>query len=135
MWICPKCHRSFKTKNQPHSCVIVNADSMFSELPKHIKEVSAELLKICNALGEIKTDTTLSCIYFINKNRFLVLKPQKSGMIIEFILDRSEDIFPVIKIVQISKNLFAHRLKLESKEDINDQLIGWIKEAYELKNK
>lgn len=56
-------------------------------------------------------------------------------MIVEFILYRSEDIFPVIKIVQISKNHFAHRLKLESKEDIDVQLIGWIKEAYELKKK
>ena len=94
-----------------------------------------ELLIKCASFVRIKIDTTLSCIYFIDKNRFLVIKPQKSGLIIEFILDRREDIFPVIKIVQISKNQFAHRLKLESREDINDQMIGWIKEAHDLKKK
>lgn len=135
MWICPKCHRSFKTKNQSHSCVIVTVDSIFSDFPKPIIELYNELLEICKTFGEIKTDTTLSCIYFIGKSRFLVLKPQKSGLILELILDRSEDVFPVIKVVKINQNQFAHRLKLESQEDINDQLIGWIKEAYELKHK
>lgn len=120
MWECPKCQRSFKTKNQWHSCVIVNIDAIFLGKPNIIKELYNELLK--------------NCIYFMDKNRFLVIKPQKSGIIIEFILERSEEIFPVIKIVQISKNQFVHRLKLDSIEDINDQLIRWIKDAYDLKN-
>ena len=76
----------------------------------------------------------MSCIYFVDKNRFLALKPQKTGLILEFILDRSEDIFPVIKIIQISKKQFVHRLKLEDIDDINDQIIAWIKEACYLKN-
>ena len=135
MWKCPNCQRSFKTKNQWHSCVIVNIDSIFSERPKIIRELYEELFIKCASFVRIKIDTTLSCIYFTDKNRFLVIKPQKSGLIIEFILNRREDIFPVIKIVQISKNQFAHRLKLESSENINDQMIGWIKEAYDLKNK
>jgi hypothetical protein len=135
MWICPKCKRSFKTKNQSHSCVMVSVDFTFSGLPKTIHALYDELLKKCNAFGEIKTDTTLSCIYFVNKSRFLVIKPQKAGLILEFVLDRREDIFPVIKTIQINKKHVAHRLMLESTEDINDQLIGWIKEAYELKNK
>ncbi len=76
----------------------------------------------------------MSCIYFVDKNRFLTLKPQKTGLILEFILDRSEDVFPVIKIIQISKKQFVHRLKLEGTEDINDQIVAWIKEAYNLQN-
>lgn len=134
MWECPKCQRSFKTKNQWHSCVIVNIDAIFLGKPNIIKELYNELLKNCIHFGKIKIDTTLSCIYFMDKNRFLAIKPQKSGIIIEFILERSEEIFPVIKIVQISKNQFVHRLKLDSIEDINDQLIRWIKDAYDLKN-
>lgn len=135
MWICPECQRSFKTKNQWHSCVSITVDFIFSEIPNSIKAVYDILYEKCNTFGEIKTDTTLSCVYFTNLNRFLVLKPQKTGLIIEFVLDRSEDIFPVIKTVQISKNQFAHRLKLECKEDLNDQIFAWLKEAYELKNK
>ena len=135
MWKCPKCKRSFKTKNQWHSCVIVNIDSIFLEKPKFIKALYDELYKRCSHFGKIKIDTTLSCIYFMDKNRFLVIKPQKSGLILEFILDRTDDVFPVIKIIQIGKNQFVHRLKLESSEDLNDQLISWIKETYYLPNK
>ena len=133
MWICQKCHRSFKTKNQSHSCVVVQVDSLFLEKPTIIKELNDEVFKTCSLFCKINIDTTLSCIYFADKDRFLVLKPQKTGLILEYVLNRSVDIFPVIKIVQISKKQFAHRLKLECFEDFNDQIKDWIKEAYDLK--
>ena len=103
MWKCPECNRTFKTKNQWHSCVIISPDEVFINKPKFVEELYEEILKRCSSFGKIKIDTTLSCIYLVGKYRFLVLKPQRKGLIVEFVLDKNEDIFPVIKTVQIRR--------------------------------
>lgn len=130
MWTCPTCKRTFKTKNQSHSCVMVNPDDLFMNKPQVIQDVYKELFRRCAEFCHFETDTTKSCIYFVDKQRFLVLKPKSSGLILEFILHRKEDIFPVINTFEIGKNRFVHRLKLDTLIDINDQVLGWIKDAH-----
>ena len=134
MWTCPKCKRKFKTKNQSHSCVQKKVEDLFINLPPVIKEMYDELARKCSEFCEIKTDTTKSCIYFLNEDyRYIAIKPRPSGLILEFILNHEEDIFPVIKTFAISKYQVIHRIKLDSVEDINDQILGWVQEAHELK--
>ncbi len=135
MWKCPQCKRTFITKNQWHSCVIVSPEEIFINKPRFVKELYNEILRRSASFGDIKIDTTLSCLYLVGKYRFLAVKPQNQGLIIEFALDRNEDIFPVIKTVRISKNQFVHRVKLDSLEDLNSQIMSGIKEAYFLKNR
>ena len=130
MWNCPNCHRSFEAKNQSHSCVIVEANELFNNKPTFVKEIYNELLDRCNNICPIEIDTTKSCIYFVNKKRFIAIKPQKNGLIIEFVLNRSVDFFPVIKIIEIGKFKYVHRLMIDGKTDITNELIGWIEDAY-----
>ncbi len=130
MWECPKCQRKFKIKNQWHSCVTVPLDEFFHNKPKHIKLMYELLHEKCSSFGDLSTDTTKSCIYFVSNHRYLVIKPQKESLILEFVLDRKEDIFPVIKIYDIGKGRFVHRLKLDQPEDINQQIIQWMEDAY-----
>jgi hypothetical protein len=135
MWKCPKCKREFKIKNQWHSCIEVTPDQLFLNKPESVKDLYDTLFNVCSTFSDLKTDTTKSCIYFVDKHRYLVIKPQKTGLILEFLLDRKEDIFPVIKIYDLGKGRFAHRVKLDEPEDINDQLIQWIKDAFLLLKK
>ena len=134
MWTCPNCHRKFKTKNQSHSCVIMKVEDLFINLPPIIRNMYDELLQKCSEFNKIRTDTTKSCIYFLEgHDRYLAIKPRKSGIILEFILNRKEDVFPVINIFEISKNQIVHRIMLDSIDDINDQVLDWIRDAYLLK--
>ena len=133
MWICPQCQREFKTKNQWHSCVTIPVEDLFINKPDSVKQLYELLVRKCRQFGEIKTDTTKSCIYFVSTHRYLAIKPQRNGLILEFALPQIEDIFPVIKIVKISKYQFVHRIKMDTPEDINDQVLGWIQEAGSLK--
>jgi len=135
MWQCPKCKRNFKTKNQWHSCVNISIDELFHNKPQKIKLIYAHLYQKCSSFCDLSTDTTKSCIYFISKHRYLVIKPQKDSLVLEFVLDRKEDIFPVIKIYDIGKGRFVHRIKLDHPDDINSQIIHWIKDAYLFSNK
>ena len=132
MWKCPKCRRKFKTRNQWHSCAIVKVDDLFENKLSLAKKIYNELLERCKAFSSFEIDTTKSCIYFVAHKRFIAIKPQKNGIITEFVLNRSIDVFPVIKISGIGKFKYAHRVMLDRVEDVTDELMRWVEEAYTL---
>ena len=132
MWQCPKCHREFKAKNQWHSCAIVDVDELFLNKPQRVRDIYNVLVVQCKKICPFKVDTTKSCLYFVATSRFIALKPQKNGMILEFVLSRSIDIFPVIKVFEIGKFRYAHRIMLDNINDITAEVMDWIEEAYVL---
>lgn len=133
MWTCPRCKRIFKAKNQSHSCVIVNPEDLFLNKSAEIKEMYEILIQYCNKFGNIKIDATLTCQHLVDAHRFLTIKPRKNGLILEFVLNRSIDIFPVIKVVEYGKLKFAHRLVLNCVDDITAEILDWIDEAHKMK--
>ena len=135
MWTCAKCKREFKTKNQSHSCVIVDPEELLSKNQSSVRAIYNELRKHYLLLREFKIDTTKSCLYFIDQERFLVIKPKKSSLILEFVLNRLIDVFPVIKVIELGKNKYVHRLVIEDSEDLTSEVLGWIFEAQALKRK
>ena len=135
MWKCPKCKRRFQSKNQSHSCVIVKEKDLFLNSNRNVIEIYNLLKSHCQGICAFKIDTTKSCLYFVDQQRFLAIKPKKSGLILEYMLNRIVDRFPVIKIVEIGKFRYAHRLMLDQPEDLNFEVLGWIEEAHSVLQK
>ena len=132
MWKCPNCHREFRNRNQWHSCVIVSEQELFSNVPKEVWRLYQLLIEKCRKLGPLKVDTTKSCLYFVDSQRYVAVKPRKSGLILEFVLNGEIDLFPVIQVFQIGKFRYAHRLAIDGLEDVTDEVMEWIKEAKSL---
>jgi hypothetical protein len=130
MWKCPECERLFKTKNQSHSRIKMELDDLFLEKPLNIRQMYEKLHSECSKFCKLTTDITRSCIYFVDVDRFLVIKPQKNGLILEFVFNRKYDVFPVIKIYDLGKGRYAHRMKLDAADDINEQVMSWVTEAF-----
>jgi hypothetical protein len=105
-------------------------DDLFLDKPQYIRQMFEKLLSECSKFSNLTTDTTRSCIYFVAVERFLVIKPQKNGLILEFVLNEKYDVFPVIKIYDLGKGRYAHRLKFDLPDDINEQIISWVMEAF-----
>jgi hypothetical protein len=131
-WKCPKCHRVFKTKNQSHSCVIVSPDDLFDGTSNGTNALYEKLKKKCRRFSDFTTDTTRSCIYFVDQERYLVVKPQKNGLILEFVLHEKLEMFPVTKTYDIGKGRFVHRIKLDEPGDLTKQVMDWIREAHQI---
>ena len=82
-----------------------------------------------------RVSPVVNAIMFTSESTFLAIKPKKSWIDLEFALDYEANEFPIHKIVRISKTKFAHFVRVQNPGDIDDQLIGWIKKAYELISK
>ena len=136
MWVCPKCGREFKRKDQQHACTLISKESLFSKRPQGLKDLYDKVESHVKKLGGYREETVRpDVIFFKTKNTFLAVKVKKDHLDVEFLLDHLEDVPPVSKYLQTSKNRVAHVVPVDAPEEINEQLINWIKASYALVSK
>jgi hypothetical protein len=51
MWSCPHCGRSFKRKNQQHSCGLVSKEDLFAKRPPALKVLYQMIRDYVTTLG------------------------------------------------------------------------------------
>ena len=67
-----------------------------------------------------------------NLSTFLNIIPEKDHLTIGFIRHEPLDEFPIYQNHQQSAKKWGNYLKIESPDEIDDQLIGWLRDAYDL---
>ncbi len=132
MWTCPECHRIFKNTNQEHSCLVTDIESHFVEKQENVNSTFEKLLVVLKEFDKVTINSVKNAILFTTKTHFLAVKPKKAWLDIEFVLDEKIDEFPIHKTVQASKSKWAHFIRLGSVDEIDEQLLDWIKRAYEV---
>jgi hypothetical protein len=136
MWTCPKCGRTFKRKDQQHTCTLISKESLFAKRPSELKNLYNMIVKELKTFGTYREETVKpDVIFFKTKSTFLAIKVKKDHLDIEFFLDHLEDVPPVSKYLQTSKNRVAHVVPVDKEEEINGQLIAWMKNSYQLVSK
>lgn len=132
MWTCPECNRTFKNTHQNHSCLVTDIESNFVGKHENAKSTFDMLLSVVKAYVNVTINSVKNTILFTNKTHFLAVKPKKEWLDIEFVLDEKVEGFPIHKTVQTTKTKWAHFVRLGSAEEVDRQLIDWIKRAYEV---
>ncbi len=133
MWTCPNCQRIFKNRNQNHTCKLVDKENFFLDRPAHFYKMYQTIQSLLREFGVFREEAVKpDVIFFKTKSTFLALKIKKRWIDVEFFLDHLDDIPPVKKFLQTSKNRFAHLVSIDEMEDIDQQLIDWIRASYGL---
>jgi len=132
MWTCHKCSHSFKYTSQSHSCNLVG---LGTHLDKHTPEIVALfdcLISQIQEFGEFKIEAVKDAIMLRKSSAFVTIRIQKECLDISFKLDHHVEEFPVYKFLQLSRHRWFHALKIETEDEIDAQLLGWLKEAADL---
>jgi hypothetical protein len=132
MWTCPNCGREFKNTNQDHSCVVTDLESHFLNKQQNVVDTFEKIKDEVMKYKDVKINSVKNAILFTAKSHFLAVKPKKSLLDIEFVLDQPMEGFPIHKTAQASKNKWAHFVRLDSPEQVDQQLITWLRNAYEV---
>jgi hypothetical protein len=131
-WTCPECGKSFRNKNQWHSCFTLSLEDHLRNKPEKIQKLVYKLITILESFGPIELNPVKSVIQVKAGATFLSIKTKKEYVELEFQLGKEIEIFPIHRSVKISGNRVLHFLYLQSKKDINGQLIEWLKDSYKL---
>lgn len=131
-WICPECQRPFKHENQWHSCVKVDPGLLFENKDPLVKKIYGCIYYELKKFGkDIRITAAKNAVFAKAPSTFAAFKPKKKALSIEFLLREEVNEFPIEKTLRISKNRVAHSLHIESPEEVDRQLLNWLRQAYE----
>ena len=131
-WTCPTCKKEFKTANQAHSCARVPIDDHFKNKPGGIRMIYDRIMQEVMQFGDISVNPVKTSIQIKAGATFLSIRPKRDRVEIEFQLGREISTFPITRSFRISKNRVLHSAVIESFEQVNQELVEWLRESYEL---
>ena len=132
VWICPECGRQFKHTNQSHSCVRLNPDDLFPGKDVHVKETYDRLLAEVKKFGDVNVSPVRVGVMLKAGGTFAAVKPKKSWVDLEFILDEEISEFTVHKTFRYTAGRWAHFVRLEHSRDVSRKLLVWLRRSYNL---
>lgn len=133
-WICPICNRTFHKASQSHSCELYSVEMHLRGRDENIINAYNKLMSVVNSFGPLQISPTKHAIIVASRSTFLALKPKKNILDIEFLLSREVNEFPVHKTFRVSKKRVAHFVRVDKSDQIDKQLVSWLKEAFETVN-
>ncbi|MFX1569288.1 MAG: DUF5655 domain-containing protein [Promethearchaeota archaeon] len=134
-WKCPKCKREFSKRNQWHSCVSISINEHFEGKAPLQKKIYNVLQKEIEKFGQIRIDAVQTSINIGGKYHFLSLFVLKESLKIDFILERRIQNPRFTRIRGPTNGYFTYTLKLNDLTDVNNELINWLRESYNIRNK
>jgi len=135
MWTCPTCKRKFKSKNQYHSCYIMDKAYHTTKMNEKVQLVFEALLAHLKVFEAIHIIFLKTCVQINTNSTFLSITTKQDRLELEFQLDREDDFFPIFLCKRVSKNRVLHRLAIGELSEFDHQVKIWIKDAYDLINK
>ncbi len=132
LWRCPKCGRRFSNRNQWHSCVSYSIEDHFRGKPTSLKEIFDLLLTKLKRYGPVRIDAVKSSINIAGKRHFAGVNVRKDSLNVGFLMNRELRDERIFRSQSLGGKRFGHVVKLGRIEDVDAQLMGWLKEAYSL---
>lgn len=134
MWTCKKCGRIFEKIDQPHSCNKVPLEKHFKN-----KEIAKELFdflikQINSKIGKCKIISLPCCIHLYGQYDFLAALPKKASLEVRIGLNRKLNSPKLTQAVPTSAKNFKNCFVISSLNDVDNEMMEWIKESYFLKN-
>jgi len=95
-------------------------------------QIYKQLLKSLRQCGPIIEEPKKTSIHLVNATAAAGVATRKGHLILTIKSDRTLASPRIHKSEQTSAKRFHHEIKLTSTTDVDAELIGWLKEAYEL---
>ena len=135
LWTCPKCGRKFEKNNQLHSCnfFLLNKHFENRELAKNLfKKLKKDIHKY---VGPFKIESLPCCIHLVSTFTFAAVYALKDRIRIHFTLDHRLESYRIDKCFHVSTNRYSYSIDIENEKEIDEELIRWLKQAYNLRKK
>ena len=129
LWQCPTCRRKFAKQKQWHSCRPVSIEVHFTNKPAEVRRLFDALLAKLRSFGHFRVDAVPSSVNLVAKHHFGGVRVLGDGLRIGFIPSHAID-SPRMRVARITSTSYGHSVKVTRKEDVDRELIGWLREAH-----
>lgn len=102
------------------------------ELTSEVNILYQKLLSELKKIGKFRIEEKKTSIHIANRAAFAGVHPRKNFFILNIVSSTPIISSRISKREQVSKSRFHNELKIESIENINTELMEWLKQGYEL---
>lgn len=107
-------------------------DALFVGKDEVVRATYDRLLDVIRTFGPYQEEPKKTSLHLVNISGFAGVHPRKSFLYLNLRLARPLQGERIAKSEQISKNRYHNEVKVTSPDDVDDELIAWLKEAYTL---
>jgi Domain of unknown function (DUF5655) len=130
LWTCPSCRRLFKNRNQAHSCGQFTVEQLLDGKPLEIVELYDRFAELVLRCGKIVVAPTKTRVLFKVRTVFASVAVSRNWLDVVFVLGRRLK-HRRIKKAQEEYPGIVHFMRIEKAEDMDDNLLGWLQEAFD----
>jgi uncharacterized protein DUF5655 len=104
----------------------------FENRAPEVKTTYAAILKAAKKLGPVSEEAKQTSIHLVRKTAFAGVATRKTALILTLKSDRDVLSRRIARCQQASAHRWHLEIKLENPEEVDRELIGWLKKGYEL---
>ncbi len=107
-------------------------DALFADKEANVRTTYNRLIAEVRKFGPVNEAPKQTSIHLEKNSGFAGVHPRKSYFNLEFRTDYRIEHPRITRQQQLSARRFEHTVKMESESDVDDQLLTWLKDAYNL---
>jgi len=107
-------------------------ESLFTGKDDVVRSIYDRLLETLRTIGPFQEEPKKTSLHLVHTVGFAGVHPRKSYLLLNLRTDHPIKSQRITKTEQVSKSRFHNEVKLASPGDIDEELLGWLKDAYRL---
>jgi predicted transport protein len=132
MWTCPSCGRAFKRRSQMHTCEVFDLERHLSGKSSDVVGLYHLLAAAVSGMESVEIVPMKSSILFRVKTVFATVTVRRNWLDVYLALEAEYLGDRVRRTERISARRFAHHVRLQSPDDLDEELMAWLTEAHML---
>lgn len=104
----------------------------FENRAPEVKAIYSAILKAANKLGPVQEEAKKTSIHLVRKTAFAGVATRKAALVLTLKSDSDVKSERIARREQVSRNRWHVEIKLEEPGEVDQELICWLKKAYEL---
>jgi hypothetical protein len=127
---CPECGRGFGRRRQSHVCepALSVADFLATQSPPLVPIYEAAVDALAELEGALVEPVNVGVLAKHGRT-FAELRPRRAHVALSFVLPWAID-HPRVRVQRQWGRWYPHRVDLRAPEDVDDEVRGWLTEAY-----
>ena len=131
MWECPRCGRAFANTNQTHTCAALgDLDAHFRGRQPHVRETFERILSAVREFGPVTVLPEKTRIALHMRMSFAAFMPRIRWLDGHLVLARIIHSGRFRRVETYSPRNVLHAFRLVSPDEVDEEFIGWLAEAY-----
>ena len=130
-WVCPQCDREFGRAKQSHTCVPAGTvDDSFAGRAPQQRAVYDAVLDHLLSLGPVHEDATGVGVFLKRDRKLAEVRPRSRDVTLALFLPRRVRHPRLTAVYDVGAHRIVHVIPLRAPGEVDDEVCGWLTEAF-----